>query len=515
MIHAGRTVAGGVRRWGRRTLALAFLGIAITSIVLTGGPLADPGTVVFWGLVGAGGWWLTRRWAAPPRARVRGPHGTPPPDQVCCGWGPDGWEVAPPQAATLVLGPPRSGKTRGVLIPNVAAWAGPVLVTSTRRDVLDATRAARRLKGICWVFDPLGVVDPLPPTVYRLVWSPLHGGRDWDVARRRAAALAVDTGRGITDATHWRTRATQLLAVVLHAAACGERDMATVCAWVHAQRAEPAQALATAPQAQAVLAGLLRTPDRERGSIWSAAQGILAPFDTAQVCAAADATPVVPFDPAVFLAGPHTVYVVSPSDAPTDGAPLVVGLVEEVREAARARSDAEGALPLPWLLALDEAATICPLPALPRLLAEGGGRNVVTLVALQDLRQAAERWGPATAQSFLTLAGTKVLLPGLADAETLAALETLVGRTWVPQTTTSTSRSRPPGPWWRGDETTTQSTQHGWVEQPILPASRWRTGPPGTAWVLTGADAPVRVTLIDPDTTPPFAAWLRPEPGRL
>ena len=56
------------------------------------------------------------------------------------------------------------------------------------------------------------------------------------------------------------------------------------------------------------------------------------------------------------------------------------------------------------------------------------------------------------------------------------------------------------------DEATTQSTQHGWVEQPILPASHWRTGPPGSAWVLTGADPPVRVQLIDPDRTPQFAA---------
>ncbi|HUY61769.1 MAG TPA: type IV secretory system conjugative DNA transfer family protein [Candidatus Dormibacteraeota bacterium] len=414
---------------------------------------------------------------------------------------------APPQIAALVLGPPRSGKTRGLIIPNVAAWAGPVLVTSTRRDVLDATAAWRGRAGVPWVFDPLQVVTPLPPGTHRLVWSPLRGGRDWDVARRRAAALAVDTGRGVTDATHWRTRATQLLAVCLHAAACGDRSMATVCAWVHAQRAEPAQALATAPQAQAVLQGLLRTPDRERGSIWSAAQGVLAPFDTAAVCAAADAVPVVPFDPVDFLAGPHTVYVVVPSDAPTDGAPLVVGLVEEVRDAARAWSDAAGALPTPWLLALDEVATICPLPGLPRLLAEGGGRNIATLVALQDLRQAADRWGPATAQSFLTLAGAKVILPGLADAETLAALETLVGRTFVPQTTASTSRTRHPGRW-RAD--TTQSTAHGWVEQPILPASTWRTGLPGTAWALVGASAPVQVTLIDPDHTPPFAEWLRP-----
>ncbi len=114
--------------------------------------------------------------------------------------------------------------------------------------------------------------------------------------------------------------------------------------------------------------------------------------------------------------------------------------MEEVRDAARQLSDQEGgALSNPWLLALDEAATICPLPGLPRMLAEAGGRNIVTLVALQDLRQAAERWGEAAAHSFLTLAGAKLVLPGYAD--TLQQLETLVGRHLVSLTTT-TSRTK-------------------------------------------------------------------------
>ncbi len=44
--------------------------------------------------------------------------------------------------------------------------------------------------------------------------------------------------------------------------------------------------------------------------------------------------------------------------------------------------------------ALDAVDTICPLPVLPRLLAEGGGRNMVTLIAMRDLRQAAARRNP-------------------------------------------------------------------------------------------------------------------------
>ncbi len=500
------------RRW-RAVLAGIWAIWASFSVIAGGGPVADMPYTVIWLLAGLFGWWLVMRFAPPPPRASRHlpslpPVGDPPRFRILLGWGDRTWLSAPPQVAALVLGPPRSGKTRGIVIPNVAAWPGPVLVTSTRRDVLDATVGLRGRLGIPWIFDPLGVVEPLPPGTYRLVWSPLRGCRDWDTARRRADSLAVDAGRGVENASHWRTRATQLVSVALHAAACGEKNTATMCSWVHAQRAEPLQALTEARAARAVLEGLLRTPERERGSIWSAAQGILSPFDTASVCRAADAEPVLPFDPLDFLLAGHTVYVVSPSDAPTDGAPLVVGLVEEVREAARHLCDQQGgSLKIPWLCALDEAATICPLPGLPRMLAEGGGRNIVTLVALQDLRQAQDRWGEAAARSFLTLAGAKLILPGLADAETLRTLEELAGREFIPQETSTDTRSRHPGSWRSG---ASSSTSHGWVEQPRVPASAWRSGPSGSAWALVGHYAPAQIRLVDPGSTEPFAEWLRP-----
>ena len=130
---------------------------------------------------------------------------------------------------------------------------------------------------------------------------------------------------------------------------------------------------------------------------------------------------------------------------------------------------------------------------------------MVTLIAMQDLRQAAARWTPAGAQSFLTLAGAKVILPGYADADTLQQLETLVGRHLVTMTSTTTSRTKRHGQ--RHDDQT-ESTSESFVEQPRLPASAWRGGYQGSAWVLIGAGEPQQISLIDPDRTQPFAAWL-------
>jgi len=49
---------------------------------------------------------------------------------------------------------PRTGKTSTRVIPNVVAAPGAVLVTSCKRDVVDATRDVRARRGRVWVFDP-------------------------------------------------------------------------------------------------------------------------------------------------------------------------------------------------------------------------------------------------------------------------------------------------------------------------------------------------------------------------
>ena len=63
---------------------------------------------------------------------------------VWLGAGEDGqWRFARPERAVLLLGPPRSGKTSGVIIPAVLAHAGPAIATSTKPDVARATARAQ------------------------------------------------------------------------------------------------------------------------------------------------------------------------------------------------------------------------------------------------------------------------------------------------------------------------------------------------------------------------------------
>ena len=53
----------------------------------------------------------------------------------------------------LVIGPPQTGKTAGLAIPAILEWPGPVLVTSSKPDILEVTRAARTTRGEIMVYD--------------------------------------------------------------------------------------------------------------------------------------------------------------------------------------------------------------------------------------------------------------------------------------------------------------------------------------------------------------------------
>lgn len=173
-----------------------------------------------------------------------------------------------------------------------------------------------------------------------------------------------------------------------------------------------------------LLQGVLATEERERSSIWSTTAGLFAGVRTEAARASARESPL---DVTAFLAGPHQLHVVAPSRHQAVCIPLVVGLIEELVHATYDRHD-EGAH---LLLALDELANVAPLPRLAGIVSEGGGQGVLTLACLQDLSQARARWG-TTAEGFLSLFPTTLVLPGIADRSTLETLRSLAGRELVP-----------------------------------------------------------------------------------
>jgi type IV secretion system protein VirD4 len=419
------------------------------------------------------------------------------------GGGVGGPAFAAPQQALLVVGPPRSGKTAGLVIPNVLAAAGAVVSTSTKPDVLSATQPGRSGMGSCWLFDPSGTVEA-PPDVRPIRWSPVCASRTWDDALLTARAIvgAARPGARWGEAAHWTERAEALLAPLLHAAALGDADMRTLLSWVLRKQSQTADGILSRHGASVgadVLAGIVDTDDREQSGIWSTAAGALGAYRSdAALAATADPN----FDPAALALTGDTVYICAPARDQQLVAPLVVAFIEQTRSGAYAahRQGREGP---PLVLALDEVTNIAPIPDLPAMVSEGGGQGLATLACIQDLSQARQRWGPA-ADGFLSLFGAKVFLPGIADLATLELVSRLGGEIDIP--TRSVSR---PSRWSRSrrSPTTTWSTHR----QRRLPVDAVNQLPAGTALLLEGRAPPTRVALTPWWTTAPFAPV--PEPA--
>jgi type IV secretion system protein VirD4 len=264
--------------------------------------------------------------------------------------------------------------------------------------------------------------------VQTLRWSPVLCSADWDGALLMARAMVTGSqvGAGTTDANHWTRRAQALLAPMLHAAAVSGRQMRDVVGWVIRHEIDEPGALLTehggADLAIGQLIGLQNTEARERSSIFSAAADAL---DAYTSHAALEAASSPNFFAGRFVTSKDTIYITAPAEHQQLTAPLVCGLISEIRRETYTHHR-DGTLKAPVLFALDEVANVAPITELPQIASEGASQGILLLAALQDLSQARARWGPA-ADGFLTLFGTKLILPGIADHKTLETISTALG----------------------------------------------------------------------------------------
>jgi type IV secretory pathway TraG/TraD family ATPase VirD4 len=360
---------------------------------------------------------------------------------------------------------------------------------------MHATGRARSEHGWSFLYDPSGEVQ-CPSGVERVGWSPLTTAGNWDAAVVTADAMVgasrLSGARGAEQ--HWGERAGALLSTLLHAAAREELTMKEVLRWIDRHNGAPALEILASGHgeddpATDLLTGIVATDSREQSGIWSTASGVLAAYRTEGALAS---TRVAPLDFETFCGGPNTLYICSAGRRQRQFAPLVVAILGDVRDAAYARSR-DGRPGPPTLLALDEVANIAPIPDLPAMVSEGAGQGLLVLACLQDLSQARVRWGTA-ADGFLSLFGTTVVLPGIADTATLRDLSALAGDGEVPTTTLSQSVDR----WGR----IRPSTSLGTTRQRRLPVDAAARGTAGHALVV-GSDKRLSQVAL----TPAHASW--------
>src|SRR5579871_295781 len=221
-----------------------------------------------------------------------------------------------PEDSIGVVGPTRSGKTSGVLIPQALMWAGPMVSVSVRTDVLRATgnqrqRIAEAHGGSIYVFDPtesakaelVELANGNWASVPTLRWSVISGCERPEVAKLRAQAMVWASSSGGASAgerstnSHFERRAAMILRIMFHAAALSGKSIQDVLGWIDAHDYNaPADLIYDSESSERVgwyseLLGLEHLAPEERGSCFSTAANALDAFSMSVVqrnCAATD-----------------------------------------------------------------------------------------------------------------------------------------------------------------------------------------------------------------------------------
>jgi len=399
-----------------------------------------------------------------------------------------GLVLADPEHAVMVLGPPRSGKTSAVMIPALMSCSGAAVSTSTKPDVMDATVIARSQVGQAWLFDPSAGERRLPEGVRRLCWSPVAAASTWDEALVMARAMTACTrvGSGTTNENHWTERAAALLAPLLYAARLTGRPIGEVLRWTLRQDlASAMDALADGGSeiAADVLVGIQKTDARERSSIFSATAGVLAAYNADAVRTNAE---IPNFDPDRFAASTDTIYITAPEHKQALCAPLIVGLLEQIRHSVYQRAATQAIDGPAMLWALDELANIAPIHDLPALVSQAGGQKLQVMIGLQDLSQARTRWGADAADGFLSLFQTKLILNGIADTRSLEAISIALGE--YDRNTVNHSLGRSDPQEWFSTPTHSDTVGYQTQRQRVLTPGEIARLPDGQGLLLQGAD---------------------------
>jgi len=355
--------------------------------------------------------------------------------------------------ALVAFGPPQSGKSAGIAIPALLEWAGPAVASSIKTDLLSATIARRRALGEVFVFDPFGLSGTGSHT-----WSPLAGAHTWDgaleVAWRLASAGELDR-RNMEGGDFWAVAAEQRLAPLLYAAAVSGAGMDAVVRWVHGQGIrELDEALLTAGEGGHAAYDAVRAfetqADRTRTSIEATAQALLRAYRFGRVVQSAGSSEITAD---TLLDASATLYLIGDAKASKLLRPIFLALLGEVVDRAYERATvAGGRLEKPLLLCLDEAGNIAPLPNLSEIASTAPSHNIQLITIFHDLAQARTRYGQQ-AETVVNSHRARILLPGVADLETLRYFAGLTGEeeardrthtTGTGGTTRSTSRRRRP-----------------------------------------------------------------------
>lgn len=387
---------------------------------------------------------------------------------------------------------PRTGKTTSRAIPAILDAPGAVLVTSNKRDVVDATRRPREQGGAVWVFDPQQVVGERPTWW----WNPLDYVTDVDAAMRLASIFA-EYGKepGAKSDPYFEPEGEALLAWMLLAAAESGEPITEVYTWLcDPTDVQPVDILRRAGHELAAehVEGVINFPDKQRSGVYGTARKsvgcLINPAVTRWVTFDVSDPDRPRFDPHAFVRTGGTLYSLSQEGRGTAG-PLVTGLTVATIEAGEqyAKLSPHGRLPVPLLGVLDEAANVCRWRDLPDLYSHYGSRGIVLITILQSWEQGVEVWGEHGMPKLWSAANVRVYGGGVSDTKFLGDLVQFIGE-YEPTTYSTTVQS--------GKGQHSRSTNASTRQEKILDVADLFAMPRGRALVLPSGAPPVLVRTL-------------------
>jgi type IV secretion system protein VirD4 len=376
------------------------------------------------------------------------------------------------RGSVALIGPTRSGKS-GLATGGLLAWDGPAVVLSVKRDLYDATAGARALRGEVAVFDPSGITGL--PTAR---WTPIRDVITTSGAARSARALAQAIPRhGVNGGDFWASHGETLISAYMALAGLSRlvpaldgspREPLTVdvlagWAYTHVGLKEPIvnelvrQGLAgdlpletrlLARSAQVKLQAFEAEDPRIKASIYATARLAFDPWTEPAVAHSASLIPRPTYDSTEKWKGTprpvdldwlmeggskrnNTLYLTAPPTEFARLAPVLGGLLGDLREQIHAWDVAGRSLPKPLLILIDEAGQL-ELQWLPEEVSTIAGLGGVIVTCWQSRAQIAHRYG-SLADAVLAGHRSKVFFAGIDDPSTLEYVTRVTGSEHVPR----------------------------------------------------------------------------------
>lgn len=344
--------------------------------------------------------------------------------------GPGSFERVVSDVNLLVLGLSGRGKTRKVLAPAALVWAGPVVISSSKRDFFDLVYPVRVARGgTVYLLDLGGEVEETPPGVVRVYVDPtamIDGDSDdarddaaLDLAARLLAVANVGSGSGKIgggsgDDGPWSVLATAPLAALLRAAGPDGVDWALRAVGRPQGEDDEDEETPSWTEAYARIEGhsrhavdllsLINQEERTRDSVMITMKTGIASWARSTVRGGPDAHP---FHPSLLSDPRATLAMIAPGSGVAAGA--AVATIAQITDYYRRNFASLHRL----LMLLDEFnnSTPLPMPMLNSIVSEMRGMKICPVLSAQSSDQMQLRYG-RDAETIVNLFTAHLILEG-------------------------------------------------------------------------------------------------------